>query len=135
MATFNQLIKGARKRQAKKTKAPALRGSGQLQGTVIKVYVVSPKKPNSANRRVALVRLSNGLKVICYDPGEKTQLQEHQTVLVRGGRVKDLPGVRYHLIRGARDSKGAVGPSDTNQQPRRQSRSKYGVKRNEEKAK
>jgi small subunit ribosomal protein S12 len=95
----------------------------------VRVYTTTPKKPNSALRKVARVRLSNGMEVITYIPGEGHNLQEHSVVLIRGGRVKDLPGVRYHVVRGALDSTGAQGPSNTNKADRKQGRSKYGVKR------
>ena len=131
MSTVNQLRKGARKARKVKTKAPALLGAPFRSGTVTKVYIVNPKKPNSANRCVCRVRLSNGKEVTAYVPGEKNTLKEHSHVLVRGGRVKDLPGVRYHLVRGTLDCDGASGPTNTSDQPvyRNVSRSKYGVKR------
>ncbi|MEY4515372.1 MAG: hypothetical protein RLZZ450_7494, partial [Pseudomonadota bacterium] len=94
-----------------------------------RVYTTTPKKPNSALRKVARVRLSNGIEVTTYIPGEGHNLQEHSVVLIRGGRVKDLPGVRYHVVRGALDASGAAGPSNTNKASRTQGRSKYGVKR------
>jgi len=105
----------------KKTKAPALQSSPQKRGVCIRVYTTSPKKPNSALRKVARVRLQNGIEVTSYIPGEGHNLQEHSLVLVRGGRVKDLPGVRYHIVRGALDASGVEG--------RTQSRSKYGTRR------
>ena len=98
---------------------------------MLRVYIVEPKKPNSANRRVVRVRLTNGMEVSAYDPGEGTNIAEHSNVLIRGGRVKDLPGVRYHVVRGVLDSKGADGPTSTSEEKvyRNVSRSKYGVKR------
>jgi len=95
----------------------------------VRVFTVDPKKPNSAKRRVVRVKLTNGLEVSAYDPGEGTNLQEHSSVLIRGGRVKDLPGVRYHVVRGALDSAAAEGPSNTNKLKRNKGRSKYGVKK------
>jgi len=121
MPTVNQLIKEGREKIKKKSKAPALQGNPQKRGVCVRVYTVTPKKPNSALRKVARVRLSNGIEVTCYIPGEGHNLQEHSIVLVRGGRVKDLPGVRYKIIRGALDTAGVAN--------RRQSRSKYGAKR------
>ncbi len=121
MPTINQLIRKGRKKVKKKPKAPALEGNPQKRGVCVRVYTTTPKKPNSALRKVARVRLSNGYEVTCYIPGEGHNLQEHSIVLVRGGRVKDLPGVRYKIIRGALDAAGV--------QNRRQSRSKYGTKR------
>ena len=135
MATVNQLIRKGRVRVKKKTKAPALRlsynslrnrtvltkGNPQKRGVCIQVRTVTPKKPNSALRKVARVRLTNGMEVTAYIPGEGHNLQEHSVVLIRGGRVKDLPGVRYHVIRGTLD---AAGVDD-----RRRGRSKYGAKR------
>ncbi len=131
MPTSNQLRKGARKARKVKTKAPALKGAPFKSGTVTKVYIVNPKKPNSANRCVCRVRLSNGTEVTAYVPGERNTLKEHSWVLVRGGRVKDLPGVRYHVVRGTRDCDGAAGPTNTSDRPilRNVSRSKYGVKK------
>lgn len=120
MPTINQLIRGCRKKKIFKSKTPALRKSPQLKGICLKVYTTTPKKPNSALRKVAKVKLSNGNVIISYIPGEGHSLQEHSNVLVRGGRVKDLPGVRYHLIRGALDFSGV--------KDRKSSRSKYGVK-------
>lgn len=111
MPTVNQLINGARKKKRNKSKAPALQGCPQKAGTVLQVKVIDPKKPNSANRRVARVRLTNGLEVTAYDPGEGTNIAEHANVLIRGGRVKDLPGVRYHIVRGTRDSNAAAATS------------------------
>ena len=121
MPTINQLIRNARKKVAKKTSSPALKGSPQKRGVCIRVYTTTPKKPNSALRKVARVKLTNGMEVTTYIPGEGHNLQEHSVVLIRGGRVKDLPGVRYHIIRGALDCVGVNG--------RKQSRSKYGTKR------
>jgi small subunit ribosomal protein S12 len=119
--TINQLIRNARKKVAKKTSSPALKGSPQKRGVCVRVYTTTPKKPNSALRKVARVKLTNGMEVTTYIPGEGHNLQEHSVVLIRGGRVKDLPGVRYHIIRGALDCVGVNG--------RKQSRSKYGTKR------
>jgi small subunit ribosomal protein S12 len=124
MPTINQLIKHGRKKKEKKSKAPALQGNPQKRGVCVRVYTVTPKKPNSALRKVTRVRLSNGIEVTTYIPGEGHNLQEHSIVLVRGGRVKDLPGVRYKVVRGALDAAGVEG--------RRQSRSKYGTKRPKE---
>ena len=135
MPTTNQLIRKGRRRLVKKTKSPALRvirntlknrtyrgpGSPQRRGVCVQVRTVTPKKPNSALRKVARVRLTNGMEVTAYIPGEGHTLQEHSVVLIRGGRVKDLPGVRYHIIRGALDATGVGG--------RHQRRSKYGTKR------
>ena len=121
MPTINQLVRRGRKQIQKKDKAPALKGSPQKRGVCTRVYTTTPKKPNSALRKVARVRLQNGFEVTSYIPGEGHNLQEHSIVLIRGGRVKDLPGVRYHIIRGTLD---AAGVSD-----RKQSRSKYGAKR------
>jgi small subunit ribosomal protein S12 len=121
MPTINQLVRQGRKDVAQKEKAPALRGSPQKRGVCTRVYTTTPKKPNSALRKVARVRLVNGYEVTSYIPGEGHNLQEHSIVLIRGGRVKDLPGVRYHIIRGTLD---AAGVND-----RKQSRSKYGAKR------
>lgn len=121
MPTINQLIRHGRKAVQKAEKAPALKGNPQKRGVCTRVYTTTPKKPNSALRKVARVRLSNGFEVTSYIPGEGHNLQEHSMVLIRGGRVKDLPGVRYHVIRGTLD---AAGVSD-----RRNSRSKYGAKR------
>ncbi|WP_457640920.1 30S ribosomal protein S12 [Persephonella sp.] len=125
MPTINQLVRKGRKKVQKKSKAPALEGNPQKRGVCVRVYTTTPKKPNSALRKVARVRLSNGYEVTCYIPGIGHNLQEHSIVLVRGGRVKDLPGVRYKIIRGALD---AAGVKD-----RRQSRSKYGTKKPKEK--
>ena len=121
MATINQLVRKPRKRKLAKSDVPALQGCPQRRGVCTRVYTVTPKKPNSALRKVARVRLTNGMEVTCYIPGEGHNLQEHSVVLVRGGRVKDLPGVRYKVVRGTLD---ASGVSD-----RKQSRSHYGVKR------
>jgi len=119
--TMNQLIRHARVLQPKQSSARALRGCPQKKGVCTRVYTTTPKKPNSALRKVARVRLSNGVEVTAYIPGEGHNLQEHSMVLVRGGRVKDLPGVRYHIIRGTLDSAGVSG--------RKKSRSKYGAKK------
>jgi len=121
MPTINQLIKKARKRTFKKTKSKALEGSPQKKGVCIQVKTQTPKKPNSALRKVARVRLTNNLTVTAYIPGVGHNLQEHSIVIIRGGRVKDLPGVRYHIIRGLLDTAGVTD--------RKKSRSKYGVKR------
>ena len=121
MPTINQLVRKPRRVQATHNKVPALQGSPQKRGVCTRVYTTTPKKPNSALRKVARVRLTNGFEVISYIPGEGHNLQEHSVVLIRGGRVKDLPGVRYHVIRGVLDTQG-VGD-------RRQRRSKYGAKR------
>jgi small subunit ribosomal protein S12 len=119
--TISQLIRKGRSAQRSKSKAPALMGSPQKRGVCTRVYTTTPKKPNSALRKIARVRLSNKMEVTCYIPGEGHNLQEHSIVLIRGGRVKDVPGVRYHIIRGTLDTSGVDG--------RRQSRSLYGVKR------
>lgn len=121
MPTINQLVRYGRKPKKKKSKSPALQGCPQKRGVCIKVFTTTPKKPNSALRKVARVRLSNGIEVTAYIPGIGHNLQEHSVVLVRGGRVKDLPGVKYHIIRGALDAAGVEG--------RRQARSKYGTKK------
>jgi small subunit ribosomal protein S12 len=135
MPTINQLVRKPRKKVTKKTKAPALRytynslsgrrnaskGSPQKRGVCTKVSTVTPKKPNSALRKIARVRLSNGMEVTAYIPGEGHNLQEHSVVLIRGGRVKDLPGVRYHIVRGTLDTQGVSN--------RKQGRSKYGTKK------
>ena len=121
MPTINQLIRKGRKVVRKKTHAPALKGCPQKRGVCTRVYTSTPKKPNSAIRKVARVRLTNGYEVTSYIPGEGHNLQEHSIVLIRGGRVKALPGVRYHIIRGALDSTGVEG--------RNKGRSKYGVKK------
>ena len=120
MPTIQQLIRIGRKPTAKKSKSPALRGSPQRRGVCVRVYTTTPKKPNSALRKVARVRLTNGLEVTSYIPGVGHNLQEHSIVMIRGGRVKDLPGIRYHIIRGTLDTAGVAG--------RKQSRSKYGAK-------
>ncbi len=121
MPTINQLVRKGRKQIKKKTTAPALKNCPQKRGVCVRVYTTTPKKPNSALRKVARVRLTNGFEVTSYIPGVGHNLQEHSVVLIRGGRVKDLPGVRYHVIRGTLDSVGV--------QDRRKGRSKYGVKR------
>jgi small subunit ribosomal protein S12 len=121
MPTINQLVRNGRQRKVDKTSAPALRSCPQKRGVCTRVYTTTPKKPNSALRKVARVRLTNQMEVTAYIPGEKHNLQEHSVVLIRGGRVKDLPGVRYHIIRGTLDAKGVDA--------RRQGRSKYGAKR------
>jgi small subunit ribosomal protein S12 len=121
MTTIQQLISGARKNILKKTKSPALQSCPQRRGVCTRVYTMTPKKPNSAFRKVARVRLSSGFEVTAYIPGIGHNLQEHSVVLVRGGRVKDLPGVRYHIVRGTLDTSGV--------KDRVQGRSKYGVKR------
>jgi small subunit ribosomal protein S12 len=121
LPTINQLVRYGRKQVEKKNKAPALGGSPQRRGVCTRVYTTTPKKPNSALRKVARVRLTNGIEVTAYIPGEGHNLQEHSIVLIRGGRVKDLPGVRYHIIRGTLDTGGV--------NDRMQSRSKYGTKR------
>jgi small subunit ribosomal protein S12 len=121
MPTTNQLVKYGRVKQRRKTAAPALQSSPQKRGVCTRVYTQTPKKPNSALRKVARVRLTNGAEVTTYIPGIGHNLQEHSVVLIRGGRVKDLPGVRYHIVRGTLDSIGV--------QDRRQGRSKYGAKR------
>ncbi|MCH8286766.1 30S ribosomal protein S12 [candidate division KSB1 bacterium] len=121
MPTVNQLVRHGRKPVIKKTSAPALKGAPQKRGVCTRVYTSTPKKPNSALRKVARVRLSNGIEVTAYIPGEGHNLQEHSIVLIRGGRIKDLPGVRYHIVRGTLDTSGVLD--------RRQSRSKYGTKR------
>ena len=121
MPTINQLIRVARKKVVKQSKTPALKGNPQKRGVCTRVYTTTPKKPNSALRKVARVRLTNGLEVTAYIPGEGHNLQEHSVVMIRGGRVKDLPGVRYHIVRGTLDTSGV--------QDRRQRRSKYGAKR------
>ena len=121
MPTINQLIRKGRKQIKKKGTAPALKACPQKRGVCVRVYTTTPKKPNSALRKVARVRLTNGIEVTSYIPGEGHNLQEHSVVLIRGGRVKDLPGVRYHIIRGTLDAVGVAS--------RRQGRSKYGAKR------
>jgi small subunit ribosomal protein S12 len=119
--TINQLVRKGRKVLKFKSKSPALESSPQKRGVCTRVYTTTPKKPNSALRKVARVRLSNGMEVTAYIPGEGHNLQEHSIVLIRGGRVKDLPGVRYHIVRGAVDSSGVAD--------RKQARSKYGAKK------
>ncbi|MGA1846791.1 30S ribosomal protein S12 [Deferribacter abyssi] len=121
MPTLNQLVRKGRKKVLKKTKSPALQGNPQKRGVCVRVYTTTPKKPNSALRKVARVRLTNGVEVTAYIPGIGHNLQEHSVVLIRGGRVKDLPGIRYKIIRGALDASGVAD--------RKQSRSKYGTKR------
>ncbi len=121
MPTINQLVRQGRKKSVKKSTTPALKGCPQKRGVCVRVYTTTPKKPNSALRKVARVRLTNGIEVTSYIPGIGHNLQEHSVVLIRGGRVKDLPGVRYHVVRGTLDT---LGVSD-----RRQGRSKYGAKR------
>jgi len=121
MPTINQLVRKGRKKVRKKMKAPALESCPQKKGVCVRVYTTTPKKPNSALRKVARVRLTNGIEVTTYIPGEGHNLQEHSVVLIRGGRVKDLPGVRYHMVRGILD---AMGVED-----RKKSRSKYGTKK------
>ena len=121
MPTINQLVREGRQKQQRKNTAPALQGCPQKRGVCTRVYTSTPKKPNSALRKVARVRLTNGIEVTSYIPGVGHNLQEHSVVLIRGGRVKDLPGVRYHIVRGTLDSIGV--------QERRQSRSKYGAKK------
>ena len=121
MPTIQQLVRKGRTPKVSKTKAPALKANPQQRGVCTRVYTTTPKKPNSAMRKVAKVRLTNGFEIIAYIPDEGHNLQEHSIVLVRGGRVKDLPGVRYHIVRGTLDAAGV--------EKRRVSRSKYGVKR------
>ena len=121
MPTISQLVRESREKQRRKNTAPALQGCPQKRGVCTRVYTSTPKKPNSALRKVARVRLTNGIEVTTYIPGVGHNLQEHSIVLIRGGRVKDLPGVRYHVIRGALDTAGVAN--------RKQSRSKYGAKR------
>ncbi|MDE2666393.1 MAG: 30S ribosomal protein S12 [Acidobacteriota bacterium] len=121
MPTFNQLVRLGRTKARDKTSSPALQGCPQKRGVCVRVYTSTPKKPNSALRKVARVRLTNGIEVTTYIPGIGHNLQEHSIVLIRGGRVKDLPGVRYHVVRGTLDSVGVEN--------RKQSRSKYGAKR------
>lgn len=120
MPTINQLVRKGRKKIRSKTSAPALQRSPQKRGVCVRVYTTTPKKPNSALRKVARVRLTNGIEVTSYIPGVGHNLQEHSVILIRGGRVKDLPGVRYHIIRGTLDALGV--------QDRKKSRSKYGAK-------
>jgi small subunit ribosomal protein S12 len=121
MPTVNQLIRNGRTSKVARNKVPHLRGSPQKRGVCTRVYTTTPKKPNSALRKVARVRLTNGYEVTSYIPGEGHNLQEHSVVMIRGGRVKDLPGVRYHIIRGSLDTQGV--------KDRKQRRSKYGAKR------
>ncbi len=121
MPTIAQLVKNGREKVKSKTKSPALRGCPQKRGVCVRVYTTTPKKPNSALRKVARVRLMNAMEVTAYIPGVGHNLQEHSIVMIRGGRVKDLPGVRYHIIRGTLDSMGVAD--------RRRGRSKYGAKR------
>ena len=121
MPTINQLIRKGRKKQLKKSKVPALTSCPQRRGVCTRVYTTTPKKPNSALRKVARVRLSNGFEVTAYIPGEGHNLQEHSVVLIRGGRVKDLPGVRYHVLRGNLDAQGVTN--------RKKRRSLYGAKK------
>ena len=144
MPTINQLIRKGRTTKKAKSKSPALqftlntnkqrrvrqpKGAPQKRGVCTVVRTTTPKKPNSALRKIARVRLTNGIEVTAYIPGEGHALQEHSVVLIRGGRVKDLPGVRYHVVRGTLDASGAAGPSSTNKANRNRKRSKYGVKR------
>lgn len=121
MPTINQLVRKGRKRLIKKTATPALKGNPQKRGVCTRVYTTTPKKPNSALRKVARVRLTNGMEVTAYIPGEGHNLQEHSIVLIEGGRVKDLPGVRYHIVRGTLDTSGVAD--------RATSRSRYGAKK------
>ena len=121
MPTINQLVRSRREAKHQKTKAPALEACPQKRGVCTRFYTTTPKKPNSALRKVARVRLSNGMEVTSYIPGVGHNLQEHSIVLIRGGRVKDLPGVRYHIVRGSLDTTGVTA--------RKKSRSKYGAKR------
>ena len=121
MPTIQQLVRKGRQAKRRKETTPALKGAPQRRGVCTRVYTTTPKKPNSALRKVAKIRLTNGYEVIGYIPGEGHNLQEHSVVLIRGGRVKDLPGVRYHIIRGVLDTQGVSA--------RRQRRSKYGAKR------
>jgi len=121
MPTINQLIRKERKKVVKRKKTPALQECPQRRGVCTRVYTTTPKKPNSAMRKVARVRLTNGIEVTAYIPGEGHNLQEHSVVIIRGGRVKDLPGVRYHIVRGTLDTSGVAD--------RRKARSKYGTKR------
>ena len=121
MPTIGQLVRVGREKKHRKTKSPALKSCPQKRGVCVRVYTTTPKKPNSALRKVARVRLTNGIEVTSYIPGVGHNLQEHSVVMIRGGRVKDLPGVRYHIIRGTLDSTGVAD--------RKQSRSKYGAKK------
>jgi small subunit ribosomal protein S12 len=127
MPTIAQLVRMGREQLVDKTKSPALKACPQKRGVCTRVYTTTPKKPNSALRKVARVRLTNGIEVTTYIPGEGHNLQEHSVVMIRGGRVKDLPGVRYHVIRGVIDAQGVAG--------RNKSRSKYGTKRQKQAAK
>jgi small subunit ribosomal protein S12 len=120
MPTVNQLVRNGRRRKGRRSKSPVLQSCPQKRGVCLLVRTMTPKKPNSALRKIARVRLSNGKEITAYIPGEGHNIQEHSIVLVRGGRVRDLPGVRYHIVRGTRDSQGVEG--------RRQGRSKYGAK-------
>jgi small subunit ribosomal protein S12 len=120
MPTVNQLVRNGRRRKRRKSKSPALQSCPQKRGVCLLVRTMTPKKPNSALRKIARVRLSNGKEITAYIPGEGHNIQEHSIVLVRGGRVRDLPGVKYHIVRGTRDAQGVEG--------RRQGRSKYGAK-------
>ena len=129
MPTISQLVRRGRRQVRTKSKSPALMSNPFRRGVCVQVMTRTPKKPNSAIRKVAKVRLTNGNEVISYIPDEGHSLQEHSIVLVRGGRVKDLPGVRYHIVRGTLDALGAAGPSNTNKLTRNVSRSKYGVKK------
>ncbi|MBR57756.1 MAG: 30S ribosomal protein S12 [Myxococcales bacterium] len=121
MPTINQLVRKGRKRMKSKSTSPALQSCPQKRGVCVRVYTTTPKKPNSALRKIARVRLTNGIEVTAYIPGEGHNLQEHSLVLIRGGRVKDIPGVRYHIVRGHLDASGVDG--------RKRSRSKYGAKK------
>ena len=127
MPTIQQLVRQGRQAVRSRTKSPALQACPQRRGVCVRVYTTTPKKPNSALRKVARVRLTNGIELTTYIPGEGHNLQEHSVVLIRGGRVKDLPGVRYHVIRGTLDAQGVAG--------RNQGRSKYGTKRQKQAAK
>jgi small subunit ribosomal protein S12 len=137
LPTINQLVRGCRKTKPSKTKSPALKSCPQASGTCTRVFTMTPKKPNSALRKVARVRLKNGMEVTAYIPGVGHNLQEHSQVMIRGGRVKDLPGVRYHLIRGVLDAAGDMGGQSSARsegtksvhEGRWVSRSKYGVKK------
>ncbi len=121
MPTINQLVRNPREKQIKKNKVPAMKACPQKRGVCVRVYTTTPKKPNSALRKVARVKLTNGFEVIAYIPGEGHNLQEHSVVTIRGGRVKDLPGVRYHIVRGSLDTQGV--------KDRKQRRSKYGAQK------
>jgi len=137
LPTINQLVRGSRKSKLEKTKSPALKECPQASGTCTRVFTMTPKKPNSALRKVARIRLKNGMEVTAYIPGVGHNLQEHSQVMIRGGRVKDLPGVRYHLIRGVLDAQGDLGGQASEKlegnkkvhKGRWVSRSKYGVKK------